>query len=39
MAPEKLFGQSTTLAFAGIELDAVLMEASLPPEKLNSSSK
>ena len=35
MAPEKTVGPSTTLAFAGIELDTVLMEARLPQEKLD----
>ncbi|PFX27327.1 hypothetical protein AWC38_SpisGene7982 [Stylophora pistillata] len=35
MAPEKTVGSSTTLAFAGIELDTVLMEARLPQEKLD----
>ena len=35
MAPEKTVGPSTTLAFAGIELDTVLMEAHLPQEKLD----
>ena len=35
MAPEKMVGPSTTLAFAGIELDTVLMEARLPQEKLD----
>ena len=35
MAPEKTVGPSTTLAFAGIELDTVLMEARLPKEKLD----
>ena len=35
MAPEKTVGPSTTLAFAGIELDTVLMEARLPHEKLD----
>ena len=32
MAPEKTVGPSTTLAFAGIELDTVLTEARLPQE-------
>ena len=35
MAPEKTVGPSTTLAFAGIKLDTVLMEARLPREKLD----
>ncbi|PFX16045.1 hypothetical protein AWC38_SpisGene19712 [Stylophora pistillata] len=35
MAPEKTVGPSTTLAFAGIELDTVLMEARLPQGKLD----
>ena len=35
MAPEKTVGPSTTLAFAGIELDTVFMEARLPHEKLD----
>lgn len=35
MAPEKTVGPSTTLAFAGIELDTVLMETCLPQEKLD----
>ena len=35
MAPEKTVGPSTTLAFAGIELDTVLMEARLPQDKLD----
>ena len=35
MAPEKTVGPSTALAFAGIELDTVLMEARLPQEKLD----
>ena len=34
MAPEKTVRLSTTIAFAGIELDSVLMEARLPQEKL-----
>lgn len=34
MAPEKKIGPSSTISFAGIELDSVLMEARLPPEKL-----
>lgn len=35
MAPEKTVGPLTTLAFVSIELDTVLMEASLPQEKLD----
>ena len=35
---EKTFGPLTTLSFAGIELDSVLMEARLPPDKLNKCS-
>ena len=35
IAPEKTVGASTTLAFAGIKLDTVLMEARLPQEKPN----
>ena len=34
IATEKTFGPLTTLFFAGIELDSVLMEARLPPDKL-----
>ena len=34
MAPEKTIGPATTLAFAGIELDSIQMEACLPPDKL-----
>ena len=34
IATEKTFGPLTTLSFAGIELDSVLMEARLPPDKL-----
>ena len=34
MAPEKTFGPSSTISFAGIELDSVKMEARLPPDKL-----
>ena len=34
MAPEKTFGPVTTLSFAGIELDSVLLEARLPSDKL-----
>ena len=35
MAPEKTVGPSTTLTFAGTELDTVLREARLPQEKLD----
>ena len=35
MAPEKTVGPSTTLAFAGIQLDTAVMEARLPQEKLD----
>ena len=34
MAPEKTVGPATTITFAGIELDSVIMEARLPHEKL-----
>ncbi|XP_022805339.1 uncharacterized protein LOC111342506 [Stylophora pistillata] len=34
MALEKTIGPSSTISFAGIELDSVLMEARLPPDKL-----
>ena len=34
MAPEKTVGPSTTIAFAGIELDSALMQARLPNDKL-----
>ena len=34
MAPEKTIGPATTLAFAGIELDSLQIEARLPPDKL-----
>ena len=34
MAPEKTIGPATTLAFAGIELYSIEMEARLPPDKL-----
>ena len=34
MAPEKTLGPSTTIVFAGIELDSVLLEARLPLDKL-----
>ena len=35
MAPEKTIRPSTTLTFAGIELDTILMEACLPSDKLD----
>ena len=35
IATETTFGPLTTLSFAGIELDSVLMEARLPLDKLN----
>ena len=35
MAPEKTMGPSTTITFAGIELDSVEMEARLPQKKLD----
>ena len=34
IVPEKNVGPSTTMAFAGIELDSTLMEARLPQDKL-----
>ena len=34
MAPKKTCGPSTNISFAGIELDNLLSEARLPPEKL-----
>ena len=34
IAPEKTRGPSTTLCFAGVELDSVLFEARLPVEKI-----
>jgi hypothetical protein len=34
MAPDKTVGPSTTLSFAGIELDTIVMEARLPLDKL-----
>ena len=34
MAPEKTVGPATTITFAGVELNSVLMEARLPQEKL-----
>ena len=35
MAPEKTYGPVTTLSFAGIELDSILLEARLPSDKLD----
>ena len=35
MAPEKTCGPSSTLSFAGIELDTIALEARLPQEKLH----
>ena len=35
MAPKKTYGPVTTLSFAGIELDSVLLEARLPSDKLD----
>jgi len=35
MAPEKTVGPSTTLSFAGIELDSLSMEARLPHDKIH----
>ena len=35
MAPEKTCGPSTTLSFAGIELDSILLEARLPIDKIS----
>ena len=35
MAPEKTCGPSTTLSFWGIELDAILLEARLPIDKIS----
>lgn len=35
MAPEKTLGPSSTLSFAGIELDTCLAQARLPQEKLD----
>ena len=35
MAPEKTCGPSTTLSFAGIELDSLLLEARLPIDKIS----
>lgn len=34
MAPEKTCGPATTMSFAGIELDSILLEARLPLEKI-----
>ena len=34
IAPDKTVGPSTTLTFAGIELDSIKYEARLPPEKI-----
>ncbi|XP_048582553.1 uncharacterized protein LOC125561881 [Nematostella vectensis] len=34
IAPEKTLGPSTTLSFAGIELDTILFEARLPVDKI-----
>lgn len=34
MAPEKTCGLATTMSFAGIELDSILLEARLPLEKV-----
>jgi hypothetical protein len=36
LAPEKTFGPSTTLSFAGIELDTIKLEARLPRDKLQN---
>ena len=38
IATEKTFGPLTTLSFAAIELDSVLMEARSPPDKLKKCS-
>ena len=35
MAPNKTVGPSTTLSFAGIELDSLSMEAGLPHDKIH----
>ena len=35
MAPEKTYGLATTLSFAGIELDSVLLESRWPSDELN----
>ena len=34
MAPEKTFGPSTILTFAGVELDTIHCESHLPEDKL-----
>ena len=34
MAPEKIFGPSTILTFAGVELDTIHCESRLPEDKL-----
>ena len=34
MAPEKTCGPATTMSFAGIELDSILLEARLPLDKI-----
>ena len=34
MTPEKTCGACTTISFAGTELDTLLSEARLPPEKI-----
>ena len=34
IAPEKTCGPSTTMSFAGIELDSILLEARLPRDKI-----
>ena len=34
MAPEKTFGPSTVLTFAGFELDTIRCESRLPEDKL-----
>ena len=39
MAPEKTVGPSNTIAFAGIELDFILMEARFPQEKIDKCQK
>ena len=35
MAPDKTVGPSTTLSFAGIELDSLSMKAQLPCDKIH----
>ena len=35
LSPEKTMGPSTSLEFLGIQLDSVLFQASLPPDKLD----